>query len=211
MHKKQFITAGKNLEDASKVLIMIHGRGASAEDILTLADHFEVNDFALIAPQATNHTWYPYSFLAPPSENEPWLSSALSLLKDILNELIAKGVRSENIFFLGFSQGACLTLEFVTRNAEKYGGIAAFTGGLIGDKINPENYSGDFSGTPVFIGSSDPDPHVPVGRVNESAEILEKMNALVTKKIYKNMGHNINQDELSTVNKMIFAKEALQS
>ena len=128
MHKKQFITAGKNLEDASKVLIMIHGRGASAEDILTLADHFEVNDFALIAPEATNHTWYPYSFLAPPSENEPWLSSALSLLKVIMDDLKAKGVRSENIFFLGFSQGACLALEFVTRNAEKYGGIAAFTG-----------------------------------------------------------------------------------
>jgi len=190
---------------------MIHGRGASAEDILSLADHFEVNDFALIAPQATNHTWYPYSFLAPPSENEPWLSAALSLLKDIMNDLKAKDVRSENIFFLGFSQGACLTLEFVTRNAEKYGGVAAFTGGLIGDKIYPENYAGDFSGTPVFIGTSDPDPHVPLERVNESAEILEKMNALVTKKIYKNMGHTINQDELSTVNKMIFTKETLQS
>jgi phospholipase/carboxylesterase len=162
MHKKQFITAGKNLEDASKVLIMIHGRGASAEDILTLADHFEVNDFALIAPQATNHTWYPYSFL-------------------------------------------------VTRHATKYGGVGAFTGGLIGDKIYSENYAGDFSGTPVFIGSSDPDPHVPAARVNETAEILEKMNALVTKKIYKNMGHTINQDELSTVNKMIFTKEEMQS
>jgi|SRR5687768_16034374 len=211
MHKKQFITAGKNLGDASKILIMIHGRGASAEDILTLADHFEVNDFALIAPEATNHTWYPYSFLAPPSENEPWLSSALSLLKDIMDDLKAKGVRSENIFFLGFSQGACLALEFVTRNAEKYGGIAAFTGGLIGDKIYPENYSGDFSGTPVFIGTSDPDPHVPVERVNESAEILENMKALVTKKVYKNMGHTINQDEIRTVNNIIFKKEALQS
>lgn len=211
MHTKQFITAGKNLEDASKVLIMIHGRGASAEDILTLADHFEVNDFALIAPQATNHTWYPYSFLAPPSENEPWLSSALSLVKDIVKEVHAKGISSENIYFAGFSQGACLTLEFVTRHATKYGGVAAFTGGLIGDKIYSENYSGDFSGTPVFIGTSDPDPHVPVGRVNESAEILEKMNALVTKKIYKNMGHTINQDELSTVNKMIFLKEKMRS
>jgi phospholipase/carboxylesterase len=211
MHTKQFITAGKNLEDASMVLIMIHGRGASAEDILTLADHFEVNDFALIAPQATNHTWYPYSFLAPPSENEPWLSSALSLVNDIVKEVQAKGISSENIYFAGFSQGACLTLEFVTRNAEKYGGVAAFTGGLIGDKIYPENYAGDFSGTPVFIGSSDPDPHVPVGRVNESAELLEKMNALVTKKIYKNMGHTINQDELSIVNDMIFSKKVLKS
>jgi len=211
MHKKQFITAGKNLEDASMVLIMIHGRGASAEDILSLADPLEVNDFALIAPQATNHTWYPYSFLAPPSENEPWLSSALSLVNDIVKEVHAKGISSENIYFAGFSQGACLTLEFVTRHATKYGGVAAFTGGLIGDKIYPENYSGDLSGTPVFIGSSDPDPHVPVGRVNESAEILEKMNALVTKKIYKNMGHTISKDEISTVNNMIFLKEKMRS
>jgi phospholipase/carboxylesterase len=128
-----------------------------------------------------------------------------------MNDLKTKGVRSENIFFLGFSQGACLALEFVTRNAEKYGGIAAFTGGLIGDKIYPENYAGDFSGTPVFIGTSDPDPHVPVERVNTSAEILKNMNALVTKKVYKNMGHTINQDEISTVNNIIFKKEALQS
>ncbi len=211
MHKRQLITAGKKLEDTSKALILIHGRGASAEDILGLADHFEVNDLTLIAPQATNHTWYPYSFLAPPSENEPWLSSALSLLKDIVKEMNAKGIISENIYFAGFSQGACLTLEFITRHATKYGGVAAFTGGLIGDKIYPENYAGDFSGTPVFIGTSDPDPHVPVERVNESAEILEKMNALVTKKIYKNMGHTINPDEINTVNKMFFTKEALQS
>jgi len=209
MHKKNFITAGKKLEDAAKVMIMLHGRGASAEDILSLADHFQVQDFALIAPQATNHTWYPYSFLVPPSENEPWLSSALSLVKEIVTEVNAKGIKSENIYFAGFSQGACLTLEFVTRHATKYGGIAAFTGGLIGDKIYRGNYAGDFSGTPVFIGTSDPDPHVPVERVNESAEILEKMNALVTKKIYKNMGHTISKDEISTVNKIIFSKEEI--
>jgi phospholipase/carboxylesterase len=206
MHKKQLITAGKKLEDASKVLIMLHGRGGSAEDILSLAGHLDVVDFALVSPQATNHTWYPYSFMALPSENEPWLSSALSLLKEIVDDLRSKGIKSENIYFLGFSQGACLTLEFVTRNADKYGGVAAFTGGLIGDKIYPGNYNGDFSGTPIFIGSSDPDPHVPVTRVNESVEILEKMNAHLTKKIYKNMGHTINQDEIDTVNKLILSK-----
>ena len=210
MHKKQLITAGKKLEDVSKVLIMVHGRGGSAEDILSLADHLHVADFSLVAPQATNNTWYPYSFMAPPSENEPWLSSALSLLKEIVNDLRSKGIKSENIYFLGFSQGACLTLEFVTRNADTYGGVAAFTGGLIGDKIYPENYNGDFLGTPIFIGSSDPDPHVPVTRVNESGEILEKMNARVTKKIYKNMGHTINQDEINSVNELILSKEKVK-
>ena len=204
MHKKNFITAGKKLDDAEKVMIMLHGRGASAEDILSLAGHFQVRDFALIAPQATNHTWYPYSFLAPPSENEPWLSSALSLVKEIVDEVKAKGIKSENIYFAGFSQGACLTLEFVTRNATKYGGVIAFTGGLIGDKIYTGNYSGDFSGTNIFIGTSDPDPHVPLTRVNDSTTVLEKMNANVTTKIYPNMGHTINQDEINIVNKLFF-------
>jgi len=209
MHTKQFITAGKHLEETSKVLIMIHGRGGTAEDILALKDYLEVKEFALLAPQASGQSWYPYSFLSIPSQNEPWLSSALDVLKEIVDDIILKGVKKENIYFLGFSQGACLTLEFVTRHATKYGGIAAFTGGLIGDKIYRGNYAGDFSGTPVFIGTSDPDPHVPVERVNESAEILEKMNALVTKKIYKNMGHTISKDEISTVNKIIFSKEEI--
>lgn len=211
MHKKEFITAGKILETASKVLIMIHGRGGSAEDILSLSDHLEVNDFALLAPKATNHTWYPYSFLVPPSQNEPWLSSALQILGEIVNDLKAKRIDEKNIYFLGFSQGACLTLEFVTRNATRYGGVVAFTGGLIGDKVYEENYKGDFASTPVFIGTSDPDPHVPVQRVNESETILKRMNASVNKKVYKNMGHTINQDEIKTVNEFIFSGKALQS
>lgn len=204
MHTKNLLASGKKLGEASKVLIMIHGRGASAEDILTLAGHLNVKDFALLAPQATNNTWYPYSFMAPPSSNEPWLSSALTVLKEIVDEVIAKGISTSDIYFLGFSQGACLTLEFVTRNATNYGGVVAFTGGLIGDRLYPENYKGDFGATPIFIGTSDPDPHVPVERVSESATLLEKMNAAVTKKVYKNMGHTINQDELNTVNEIIF-------
>src|SRR6185436_18178578 len=206
MHRKEFITSGKSLEKASRVLIMIHGRGSNAEDILSIADHLNAKDFTLLAPQATNNTWYPYSFMAPPSSNEPWLSSALSLLKEIVTDLETKGIVKENIYFLGFSQGACLTLEFVTRNAAKYGGVIAFTAGLIGDKIYPENYLGSFSGTTVFIGSSDPDPHVPVERVNESAAVLVKMDAHVIKKIYKGMGHTINKDELDQVNSVIFPK-----
>jgi phospholipase/carboxylesterase len=206
MHKKQIIPAGKKLSDAKKALIMVHGRGGSGEDILSLSGHLSVADFALLAPQATNNTWYPYSFMAKPSENEPWLSSALNLLKELVKDINAAGIGNTQIYFLGFSQGACLTLEYVTRNAAKYGGVAAFTGGLIGDKIYMDNYSGDFSGTTVFIGTSDPDPHVPVERVNATAAILEKMKANVTKKIYKNMGHTISQDEIDTVNELIFGQ-----
>ena len=202
-HKKEFITSGKDLKEASKVLIMIHGRGASAEDILGIANYLKVDDFALLAPQATNNTWYPYSFLVPPSQNEPWLSSAIDLLNDIVSDLKKNKIDPKYIYFLGFSQGACLTLEYVTRNAAEYGGVIAFTGGLIGDKIYTENYKGDFSGTPVFIGTSDPDPHVPVERVNATEMILAKMNAQVTKKIYKNMGHTINQDEIDHANRIL--------
>ena len=204
MHKKEIRTAGKKLSEAKKVLIMLHGRGAPAEDILGLASHLHVKDFSLLAPQATNYTWYPYSFLVPPQQNEPWLSSALQLLNEIVEDVNRAGIRSENIFFSGFSQGACLTLEFVTRHATKWGGIAAFTGGLIGDKIYRENYQGDFGDTPIFIGSANPDPHIPVERVYETTKILKAMNASVKEKIYPNMGHTINEDELHLANQWVF-------
>ena len=210
MHNKNIIAAGKELNVAGKVLIMLHGRGASAEDILSLASHLEVKDFSLLAPQATNNTWYPYSFLTPPTQNEPWLSSALDLVKELVTDLYSKGIPSENIYFLGFSQGACLTLEFVTRNANKYGGVVAFTGGLIGDKIYGANYKGDFKGTPVFIGTSSPDPHVPVERVYATTHILRDMNAVVTEKIYDNMGHTISQDEIDNANKLVFNRQTVQ-
>lgn len=202
-HVMSLATAGKKLAEAKKVLIMVHGRGGSAEDILSLSSYLNVADAALLAPRATNRTWYPYSFLAPPERNEPWLSSALSILKAIVSDANNQGIANERIYFLGFSQGACLTLEFVTRNADRYGGVIAFTGGLIGDKIYPENYKGDFSGTPVFIGSSDPDPHVPVERVYATTNILKNMNAKVEEKIYAQMGHTINQDEIAHANKII--------
>lgn len=208
MHTKNIITAGKELDKGRKVLIMLHGRGGSAEDILSLSSHLHVNDFTLMAPQATNNTWYPYSFLAPPSQNEPWLSSALNILKELLDDLRTKEIASENIYFLGFSQGACLTLEFVTRNANKYGGVVAFTGGLIGDKIYNENYKGDFQNTPILIGTSNPDPHVPVERVYATTNILKNMNADVFEKVYNNMGHTINQDEIELANKLVFKNSA---
>ena len=210
MHKKDILTAGKELNAQTKVLILLHGRGGSPEDILSLASYLEVSDFALLAPRATGNTWYPYSFMAPPAQNEPWLSSALALLKELVDDLYKKGIPSENIFFTGFSQGACLTLEFVARHAAKYGGVAAFTGGLIGDKIYPENYKGDFQKTPIFIGTSDPDPHVPVERVYATVNILKDMNASVTEKVNSNMGHTITQDEIDNANKLVFHPQTIK-
>lgn len=203
-HPKNIVTAGSQIKDAGKALIMVHGRGGSAKDILSLGDHLHVTRFALLAPQAGNHSWYPYSFMSPPSQNEPWLSDALTLLKELMEEIIEQGIQEENIYFLGFSQGACLVMEFVARNAEKLGGVVAFSGGLIGDKIYPENYKGDFKGTPVFIGSSNPDPHIPVNRVHASTRILKDMNADVTEKVYEDMGHTISENEIELANKLIF-------
>jgi phospholipase/carboxylesterase len=206
MHTENIQTAGTSLLEANKALIMIHGRGANSADILSLARHLDVEGYALVAPEATNNTWYPNSFLAPIKQNEPYLSSALDLLSSTVAFIEENGIAKENIYFLGFSQGACLALEFTARNAAKYGGIVAFTGGLIGDKVYPENYSGDFNGTPLFIGTSDPDFHVPVQRVHDSTAQLKSMGASVTEKVYPNMGHMISQDEIELVNQLIFSE-----
>jgi phospholipase/carboxylesterase len=204
MHSLNIQSAGKALGNAEKVLIMIHGRGASAGDILRLAPHLSVEDYALSAPQATNHTWYPFSFMAQAEQNEPWLTSALDILAELVRDINDSGIKKENIYFLGFSQGACLTLEYVTRNATRYGGIVAFTGGLIGEEINLDNYSGDFAETPVFIGTGNPDPHVPVKRVLETQDILKKMNAKVMLEIYNNKPHSISPDEIDQANAFVF-------
>ena len=167
-------TAGKPLEQAEKALIMIHGRGGSAQDILSLSQHLNVEDYALLAPQATNGTWYPLSFIAPVEQNEPWLSSAIETIGKTVKNALDAGIKHENIYFFGFSQGACLTLEFIARNAQKFGGAVAIIGGVIGDKINRENYKGDFAQTPIFLGTSNPDFHVPVERVYATANILRE-------------------------------------
>ena len=198
------ITAGKPLNEAKKALIMIHGRGARSNDILSLARHLNVSDFALIAPQTEGNTWYPYSFLAPTSQNEPSLSKSLNVISEVVKSVEENGISKENIYFLGFSQGACLAIEFTARNASKYGGVVAFTGGLIGETISEDTYSGNFENTPIFIGTSDPDFHVPVERVNETEMLLKKMGASVTKKIYENMGHTISQDEINLANELVF-------
>ncbi len=205
MHIKNRFTAGKSLHEAEKVLIMIHGRGGSAADIARLADHLDTAGFAIVAPQATAGTWYPNSFIAPLESNEPWLSSAIDQLDELLDELQVAGIAPANIYFLGFSQGACLCAEFVARRAQRFGGVVIFTGGLIGEKIGRERYAGDFAGTPFFIGTSDPDFHVPVERVRETARIFREMNAEVTEKVYLNRGHTISQDEIDQANSLVFS------
>lgn len=195
-HVKKIIEAGLSLGQAKKALILLHGRGGSAEDILTLRDHLPVNDFYIVAPQATNHSWYPFSFLSPIQQNEPWFSSALSLVKSIVDDIEAAGITSENIFIGGFSQGACLTLEFATRYAQRWGGVFALTGGLIGNKVFPEHYQGDFSGTKIFISNSQNDPHVPLTRSEDSKKLMEKMGAQVNIKVYQDRPHTVVMDEL---------------
>ncbi|PWN72288.1 phospholipase [Chryseobacterium phosphatilyticum] len=204
IHTLNIKTAGIPLKQAEKALIMIHGRGGSAQDILSLSQHLKVKDYALLAPQALNHTWYPLSFMAPVDQNEPWLSSALEMVDETVKAVLDAGIRPENIYFFGFSQGACLTLEFLARNAQRFGGATAIIGGVIGDKVNRENYKGDFAGTPVFLGTSNPDFHVPVERVYATANIFREMNAEVTEKVYANFGHSINQEEMELANSIIF-------
>ncbi|MBB6109049.1 phospholipase/carboxylesterase [Mucilaginibacter lappiensis] len=199
-HRKQIVTAGVPADQAKKAMIMLHGRGASAVSILTLKDHLQLDDYAIFAPQATEHSWYPYSFMAPVSNNQPALDSALEMIGSLVEDIKQQGILQENIYFLGFSQGACLTLEYVTRNAGRYGGVIAFTGGLIGEKLMNENYQGDFNQTPILITTGDPDPHVPVSRVNETVSLIKKLNANVTLKIYKGRQHTVTAEELALAN-----------
>jgi len=204
MSLSSFRTAGQPLGTATKALIMLHGRGGSAPDILSLAAHLQVQGFALLAPQAPQNSWYPYSFLAPPAQNEPYLSAALASVAHAVAEAQNQGITQGNLYFLGFSQGACLALEYVARHAARYGGVVAFTGGLIGDRLYLEKYAGDFAGTPIFIGTSDPDPHVPVERVRASTALLISLGAAVTEQVYPNMGHTISPSEIDLANTLIF-------
>ena len=199
-----FVTAGKPLEKATKVMVMIHGRGAPARDILSLSNHIEDKEFAFIAPQATQSTWYPYSFLSPMEQNEPYLSSALQVLSSLRARLQSDyNFKTPQIFWLGFSQGACLALEYVARNAMPYGGVFGLSGGLIGPPGTPRLYEGELEETPVFLGCSDIDPHIPKERVIESEGVFRSMGAQVTMKLYPNFPHSVNEDELKIVNQLI--------
>lgn len=202
-HSINIKTAGQNLEQAKKAIVMIHGRGGSAEDILGMSSYLHVDNFALLAPQAENHTWYPYSFIAPVQENEPWLSSAIDLIDHTVKLALDNGILSENIYFFGFSQGACLTLEYLARHGQRFGGAIAIIGGVIGDEINRDNYKGDFAQTPIFIGTSNPDFHVPLERVEATVSILAQMNANVKLMVYQNAGHSINREEIDLANEFV--------
>jgi predicted esterase len=196
---------GPSPAEARRVVILLHGRGASADDILSLAHGLSAADVAYVAPQAAGHTWYPHSFLAPMEQNEPFLSSALRVVRDLAGDLERQGVGADRLVLLGFSQGACLTLEFAARHARRYAAIVALSGGLIGADDTPRRYPGSFDGTPAFLGCSDIDPHVPLARVRESAEILRRMGAIVDERIYPRMGHAVNRDELEAVDALLRA------
>jgi predicted esterase len=197
------LRAGPVISDARLVAILLHGRGSTAEDILELSREITAPDVAYLAPQAAEHTWYPYSFLAPIEQNEPNLSSALRLIARLLQDLQHQNVPPERVVLLGFSQGACLTLEFAARHARRYAAVVAFSGGLIGPSGTPRNYSGSFGATAVFIGCSDVDAHVPVERVHESAEVFRRMGATVDERVYPGLGHTVNSDEVGAVDDLL--------
>jgi predicted esterase len=190
------LSAGKPLGRSHAVMVMVHGRNAAPQNILDMVPVFDRPDFTYLAPAAAGNTWYPYSFMTERERNEPWLSSALSVLQDLVGSLIAQGIRREHVILLGFSQGACLTGEFAVRNAARYGGVVLYSGGLIGPAGTAWDHAGTFDGTPVLLGCSDIDPHIPKARVVESATVFERMGAEVTQRIYPGMGHTVNVDEV---------------
>lgn len=189
-------TMGAPVDSCRAAVIMVHGRGAAPSDILGLVPLIDRRDIAYVAPAAEGNTWYPYSFLSDISRNEPMLSSALGVLDRLVSGLSAHGVPRERIVLLGFSQGACLSGEFAVRHATRYGGVVMLSGGLIGPPGTRWDYSGDFERTPVFLGCSDVDPHVPRERVEESAAVFSRMGAEVTTRIYPGLGHIVTADEV---------------
>lgn len=201
MHRHDIRERG-DLKTASKALILLHGRGATAENIMQLADFFADGDWYVAAPQATGYQWYPYSFLIPADQNEPWLTSAIDYVKKIIDN-ISGHIPSENIYIMGFSQGACLTAETAARYARRYGGLALFTGGLIGEEPARELYRGDFAGTPVYISNGDNDPHIPQSRSEETRDQLKSMGAEVTLDIFPGREHTIIQEEIDRAREIL--------
>ena len=200
--------AGAPLQRAKAAMVMLHGRGASAENILSLADVLAQPDIAYLAPQAPGHAWYPQSFLAPIERNEPHLSRALESLGDLLARLAAFGFPAGKVILLGFSQGGCLATEFAARNARRYAGVIGLSAGLIGPPGTPRDYAGSLEGTPVFLGCSDVDPHIPLERVQESTRVLRALGGEVTERVYPGFGHAINDDEIAQVRRIAVAAMA---
>jgi phospholipase/carboxylesterase len=204
LHRGQPVrAAGAPLAAAVGALVMVHGRGATADSLLELAGEFYRPDWAYLAPQAAGYSWYPQRFLAPFEQNEPWLSSALEAVGEVVGQIEAAGIPAERTVLLGFSQGACLSLEFAARHARRYGGVVALSGGLIGPDAAPRDYPGSLAGTPFFLGCSDRDPHIPRIRVDASARVMERLGGAVTERIYPGLGHTVNEDELDFVRQLV--------
>jgi len=203
-HRNQpVLTSGQKLNEAAGAVILLHGRGASAEDILGLGPEFHQPELAYLAPQAAGNSWYPFSFLARTEQNEPWLTSALHKVKAIVEEILRAGIPRDKIVIAGFSQGACLASEFVARNAARYGGLIAFSGGLIGPPGTDFHYTGTLDGTPALFGSADPDAHVPWQRVEESASVLSALGAEVVLRRYPGMPHTIIPAEIEEARELL--------
>ncbi len=199
-----WIQTGLSLSESKKALILLHGRGASAESILSLTSYLDLADFSVFAPQASQRTWYPYGFMASDQGNLSALNSSLLQVSLLFQFLIENGKAPEQIYVMGFSQGACLSLEFTARNAQKFGGVVAFTGGLIGEKLEEKKYKGDFQGTPILLSSSAHDMHVPAQRIHDSAQLLQKMGAEVSLSLFEDELHTIRPEELTWVNQRFF-------
>ena len=202
-HQKDVVIDGTPLEKASHAMIMIHGRGGNAAGILAIADRLHVPGFCLLAPQAKQQAWYPYSFMAPVTDNQPGLDTGLDVIQEILDDILAVEIKKENIYFLGFSQGACLTSEFLARNADRYGGAFIYSGGLIGEQVDRSKYGGDFGGTPILLGCSDIDAHIPLHRVQHTSQIFAELGAEVTEMIYPNAPHSVLEDEIEITNRIL--------
>jgi predicted esterase len=200
---QRLVAAGASLAEASSVMILVHSRGNRAESIVDLGQALPYPGMAYLAPQAANYTWYPHSFLAPIEQNEPGITSGIRVLADLVTRVEEAGIPAERIILAGFSQGACLASEFLARHAQRYGGLLVFSGGIIGPLGLPRAYPGTLDGTPIFIGCSDADSHIPLERVHETAELFSQMGAQVTKKIYAGMGHTIIQDEIDHARQII--------
>jgi len=203
-HRGQpIVHRGPDPAAARLTAILVHGRNASASDILSIADELDLADVAFLAPDASGRTWYPQSFLQPLAANEPWLTSALGVLDAIVGDLERRGIASGRIALAGFSQGACLTLEYAARHARRYAAVAGFSGALIGPDGTPREYAGSMDGTPVFLVCSDVDAHIPLARVHETAAVFRRLAASVDERIYPGMGHLVSPDEIRAVRSLL--------
>jgi len=200
-HGQRIVEAGEDLGSARAAMVLLHGRGATAEDIMTIASEVQRPGWTYLAPQAAGNAWYPHPFTAPLQSNEPYLGAALETISRVV-ERVESRVPAQRLVLLGFSQGACLTLEWAARNARRYAAVIGLSGGLIGPDGTPRDYPGSFAGTPVFLGCSDVDPHIPMPRVVEAGEVMKKMGADVTVRFYPGMGHMVGIEELETIREL---------